>query len=138
MSADRYVLAIDEGSTGVRAMLLDRAGRAAGQGYREIGASYPRPGRVEQDAEEIWRKTLQVVGEALGAAGARAGAVAAIGITGQRSTAVAWNRRTGRALHAALSWQDLRAVERGKELLAEGYFVTPLAAALKLEWMVRN
>src|SRR5207244_1292148 len=66
------------------------------------------------------------------------GDLAAIGVTGQRSTAVVWSRRSGRPLHPAISWQDLRSSERCNELLAAGHFVTPLAAATKLEWMVRN
>lgn len=138
MTAPRYVLAIDEGSSGVRALLFDRKGRVAGRSYRAIGASCPSPGRVEQDAELIWTRTLEVAREALAQAKAMGRDVAAIGLTGQRSTAVAWHRSRGTPLHAALSWQDLRTVERCGELLAEGHFVTPLAAATKLEWLIRN
>jgi glycerol kinase len=134
----RYVLAIDEGSTGVRALLFDREGRAVSRAYLEVGASYPRPGWVEHDAMAIWQSALQVARAALAEAGASGGDLAAIGVTGQRSTAVAWSRSTGRPLCPALSWQDLRTVDRCVELLAEGHFVVSLAAATKLEWMVRN
>lgn len=138
MTTPRYVLAIDEGSTGVRALVFDREGRVAGKASLEITASYPRPGWVEHDAQAIWENTLQVARAALAAAGASGGEVAAIGVTGQRSTAVAWSRSSGQPLCPAISWQDLRTVERCAELLAEGHFATPLAAGTKLEWMVRN
>ena len=138
MAAPRYVLAIDEGSSGVRALLVDREGRVAARSYREILASCPAPGRVEQDADLIWERTLEVAREAVTRAGVAAADLAAIGITGQRSTAIAWNRRTGKPFYPAVSWQDLRTVERCGELLAEGHFVTPLAAATKVEWVMRN
>jgi glycerol kinase len=134
----RYVLALDEGSTGVRALVFDREGRLVARSYREIGATYPHPGWLEHDAEAIWRRTLDVAREALALAGAAAHDVAAIGLTGQRSTAVAWSRSTSRPLHAALSWQDLRTAERCAELAAQGHIAEPLAAATKFEWMLRN
>ncbi|MGH7897486.1 MAG: FGGY family carbohydrate kinase [Candidatus Binatia bacterium] len=138
MTASRFVLAIDEGSTGVRALLFDRQGVVRGSAYREIHASYPRPAWVEQDPERIWDATLEVVGAAASVAAATPRDLAAIGVTGQRSTAVAWHRRSGSPLHPAISWQDLRGTERSNELLAEGHFVSPLSAATKLEWMRRN
>jgi glycerol kinase len=136
--AARYVLAIDEGSTGVRALVFDGDGRLVTRAYREIAATYPRPGHVEHDAQEIWERTLEVMRQALAQAGARGQDIAAIGITAQRSTAVAWSRSSGRPLHAALSWQDLRTTERCAELAAAGHIAEPLAAATKLEWIVRN
>ncbi|MBI2964086.1 MAG: glycerol kinase [Deltaproteobacteria bacterium] len=138
MRSPQYVLALDEGSSGVRAVLLDVDGRVAGRAYREVAASYPQPGWVEHDAEAVWNRTLEVARAALAAAGARGAAVAAIGVTGQRSTAVAWSRQTGRPLHPAISWQDVRTAERCAELLAAGNFASPLGAATKLEWLRRN
>lgn len=134
----RWIVAVDEGTTGVRAIVVDEAGKVAGQAYREVGASYPRPGYVEQDPEALRDGSVQVAREALSRAAVAPGAVAALGITCQRSTAVAWSRKTGRPLHAALSWQDLRTAERCAELAAQGHFVTPFAAASKLEWMIRS
>jgi glycerol kinase len=138
MSAARFVLVLDEGSTGVRALLFDRYGSVAGRAYREVDALYPLPGWVEHDADSIWERTLEVARAALVAAGATGRDVAAIGVTGQRSTAVAWSRSTSRALHRAVSWQDLRSADRCSELAAEGHFASPLAAATKLEWLARN
>jgi glycerol kinase len=138
MTRSKFVLAIDEGTTGVRALLFDENGRVAGRAYREVGASYPRVGWVEQDAQSIWERTVEVARSALAGAGAAGRDLAAIGVTGQRSTAVAWSRTTGRPLHAALSWQDLRTTERCAELAAEGHIAEPLTAATKLEWMMRN
>lgn len=138
MAAPRYVLAIDEGSSGVRALLFDREGRVVSRSYREVAAICPQPGRVEQDAELIWERTLEVARDAVARAGAAGHDLAAIGLTGQRSTAVVWDRSRGKPLHHALSWQDLRTVERCGKLLAEGHFVMPLAAATKLEWLIQN
>ncbi len=132
------VLAIDAGSTGVRALVFEVDGRVAAEAYREVEARYPRPGWVEQDASLVWQHTLEVTQAALAAAGGTGRDLAAIGLTGQRSTAVIWSARTGRPLHPAISWQDLRTVERCNELLAAGHFVVPQAAATKLEWMVRS
>ncbi len=138
MPAGRYVLALDEGSTGVRALLFDRDGNVVGRAKREIDALYPQPGWVEHDADSVWDRTLGVARAALAAAGAGGRDVAAVGVTGQRSTAVAWSRATSRALHFAVSWQDVRSADRCSELAAEGHFASPLAAATKLEWLARN
>jgi glycerol kinase len=136
--ARHLVLAIDAGSTGVRALVVDREGRVRGRGYREIASAYPLPGRVEQDPEAIARSSLEVAREALERAGARPAEIAALGLTGQRSTAVAWSRREDRPLAAALSWQDLRAARRCEELFERGFALPPIAAALKLEWLAKN
>jgi glycerol kinase len=138
VAAARYVLALDAGSTGVRALVFDRQGSVVGRAYRAVDALYPRPGWVEHDADSIWDRTLGVARAALAAAGAGGRDVAAVGVTGQRSTAVAWSRATSRALHSAVSWQDVRTADRCSELAAEGHFASPLAAATKLEWLVHN
>ena len=91
----RYIAAIDQGTTSTRLILFDRDGNAAAVGQKEHRQIFPRPGWVEHDAAEIWRNTLEVAGEALAAAGASAGDIAAIGITNQRETTVLWDRRTG-------------------------------------------
>src|ERR1700722_7217249 len=104
----RVVVAIDAGTTGVRALAVDERARVTDVAYRELTQHFPRPGWVEHDATEIWqavRATLAEVGPPLAEAGET---VAAIGITNQRETLVAFDRRSGRPHHRAIVWQDRR------------------------------
>ncbi|MGH7895814.1 MAG: FGGY family carbohydrate kinase [Candidatus Binatia bacterium] len=129
-----FVLALDVGTTGVRALLVDAAGHVAARRYREVLPHHPAPGLVEHDLEATHTAVLGVLRAAMAdAAGAR---VAALGITTQRGTAVVWERNGGRALHAAISWQDARTTKRCMDLLAEGVLVVPLTAASKIEWIL--
>lgn len=132
----RHVLAIDEGTTGVRALLFDGAGRAAGSAYEEIAASYPRSGWMEQDASAIWEATLRVARAALKRAGVEPGRLAALGVANQRGTTVVWERSSGRPVHAAIGWQDSRTIRRIEELAAAGVWASVLASATKLEWIL--
>ena len=100
------LLALDLGTTGVRALLVDGEGKALTRAYRPLATRFPEPGRVEQDPEEIWQRSLEVLREALSRAGA--GGVAAIGVVTQRATTVAWDAASGAALCPALGWQDKR------------------------------
>ncbi len=102
------VLAIDEGTTGVRAMVFDERSVQRGAAYEEISAAYPRPGWVEQDPLHIWAATQRVIGDALRAANAKASDLAAVGIAVQRATTVVWERATGLPIYPAISWQDAR------------------------------
>jgi glycerol kinase len=138
MATARYVLAIDEGSTGVRALLYDRDGRTVAKAYLAIEASYPQAGWVEHDPIAVWQATISVARGALADAGAKGTDLAAIGLTGQRSTAVAWSASTSRPLAPAISWQDLRTAQRCAELLQEGHFVVVLGAASKFEWLAKH
>src|SRR5579884_4157660 len=101
----RYVLAIDEGTTGVTCLMIDEDGTVAGRGYREIPQYFPQPGWVEHDALEILDCVRHSAADAMGAARARPDA---IGITNQRETIVVWERATGRPVHRAIVWQDRR------------------------------
>jgi glycerol kinase len=133
-----YYLAIDAGTTGVRAIVFAHDGTARGASYRELRMSYPRPGWVEQDPEELWASTLAVVGEALKAARCDVAEVAAVGVANQRASAVAWDAKTLRALGPMIVWQDVRTAERCIDLGNRGFFVTPNTSATKFEWLVRN
>jgi glycerol kinase len=136
------VLAIDAGTTGVRTFAVDEAGRAVGWAYREFAQHYPRPGWVEHDAEEIWAAVQATLAEVTAAAGQP---IAAIGITDQRETVVAWDRRTGAPLHRAIVWQDRRTADRCGELEAAGHrplvrrrtglVLDPYFSATKLAWL---
>ncbi len=101
------VLTIDEGTTGVTALVVSDEGRIVGRAYSEFTQHYPQPGWVEHDANEIWAVTQRVARTALAAAGADAD-VRALGITNQRETIVVWDRATGEPVHRAIVWQDRR------------------------------
>jgi glycerol kinase len=131
---EALVLALDEGSTGVRAMLLDRTGTPRGIAYRETLPDHPGPGLVEHDAEGLFAATAAVIREVL--AGVEPTRVHGLGIATQRGSAVVWDAATGRAVHPILSWQDGRTVARCQALMAEGFFVSPLLASTKIEWLL--
>ena len=142
------VVAIDAGTTGVRAFAVDDAGRPAGWSYREFTQHFPRPGWVEHDAEEIWAAVQTTLSELAGRLAADGMAVAAVGITNQRETVVAWDRRSGRPLHRALVWQDRRTAGRCDELREAGHLplvrdrtglvLDPYFSSTKLEWLLRE
>ena len=125
--------------------MFDEHGRPAGRAYREFRQHFPRPGWVEHDAAEIWDVTRAVAREALDAAG---GELAAIGITNQRETVVAWDRDTGEPLHRAIVWQDRRTARRCDELREAGHeqlvrertglVLDPYFSGTKIEWLIRE
>ena len=112
------VLAIDAGTTGVTALVVTPSGTVAARGYQEFRQFYPQPGWVEHLPEGIWQATLAACAQALQSAGRPA--VAAVGITNQRETAVLWDRATLAAPHRAIVWQDRRTAARCDELRAAG------------------
>jgi glycerol kinase len=144
----RYVAAIDQGTTSSRCILFDAEGRVAGQAQAEHRQIYPRPGWVEHDAEEIWTRVQEVVRGAAEAAKARAGDVAAIGITNQRETVVVWEKATGRPVCNAIVWQDMRTEGACRKLAESGGLdrfreLTGLPVATyfsgpKLSWILEN
>lgn len=107
-----YYLAIDEGTSSARAIVFSEAGEILAIGRRNFSLYYPQPGWVEQEAEEIWQAQYEAVQEALRGAGLTPERIAAVGITNQRETVVAWDRKTGRPLHRAIVWQDRRTADR--------------------------
>lgn len=142
------ILAIDQGTTGSTALVFDEGGKVRGRGYAEFRQHFPEPGWVEHDAEEIWETTWGVAARALAGAGISGPDLDAIGITNQRETVVAWDRKTGRPLHRALVWQDRRGAARCDELRAEGLeplvrektglVLDPYFSATKIEWLRQN
>lgn len=142
------ILAIDQGTTGTRAILFDRGMKARGSAYLEHRQYFPAPGWVEHDAEEIWANTLKVVGLALKKAGAAPAQVACIGITNQRETSLVWDSRSGKPLHRAIVWQCRRSQaiceklkRRGLEPLFRrrtGLRLDPYFSGTKLTWLIQN
>src|SRR5262249_18091910 len=106
-----YIGAIDQGTTSTRFIVFDRAGRLVSSAQKEHEQIYPRPGWVEHDANEIWRRTEDVIAEAMAARALRPSDLAAVGITNQRETTVLWDRNTGSPVSNALVWQDMRVGE---------------------------
>jgi glycerol kinase len=103
-----YIGAIDQGTTSTRFIVFDRSGRIVSVAQKEHEQIFPQPGWVEHDASEIWRRTQEVIGDALKQRGLQSRDLAAIGITNQRETTVVWDRKTGHPVYNALVWQDTR------------------------------
>ena len=114
------VIAIDAGTTGIRSAAVNQAGEIVSFSYREFTQHFPQPGWVEHDAEEIWQVTQTTMREL---AGQIDEPVAAIGITNQRETVVAWDRTTGAPLHHAIVWQDRRTAAFCQQLDEQGTHV---------------
>ena len=114
------VVAIDAGTTGVRAIAFDQSGHSLGSSYREFTQFFPQPGWVEHDADEIWTAIQFVLSELKTILDSKGEMIAAIGITDQRETIVAWDRATGSPLHRAIVWQDRRTAALCERLEATG------------------
>lgn len=140
--ADR-ILVLDAGTTSTRAMVFDAAGKLEAVSQAELAQHYPKPGWVEHDAGEIWGKTLACLCKAVGEG---VGSIAAIGITNQRETVVAWDRKTGEPLARAIVWQDRRTADFCAELKAAGYedevqrrtglLLDPYFSGTKMHWLL--
>jgi glycerol kinase len=115
-----YILALDQGTSGSTALVLDAEGQLRGRGWVELPQHYPRPGWVEHDPAEIWSTMAQAAQQALAAARVGGGEVAAIGITNQRETTLLWERSTGVPLHRAIVWQCRRTAPLCDELRTRG------------------
>ena len=143
-----FILALDAGTTSVRALVFDGNGAIVAHAQKEFRQLYPQPGWVEHDPNEIWSAQIGVAHEALARAGIAAREVAAIGITNQRETTVVWDRASGEPLCNAIVWQDRRTAGYCDELKAQGR--EPLITArtglvldayfsgTKLRWMLEN
>ena len=139
------ILVIDAGTTSTRAMVFDPHGGLLRVAQAELTQHYPRPGWVEHDAAEIWTRTLRCLREV---AGEGAPGIAAIGITNQRETVVAWDRASGEPLARAIVWQDRRTAETCAALkdaghesavqAATGLLLDPYFSATKMRWLLDN
>ncbi|HEY1555420.1 MAG TPA: glycerol kinase GlpK [Kofleriaceae bacterium] len=142
----RHVIAIDQGTTGSTVLVLDEQLAVRGRGYREFPQIYPKPGWVEHDPEDIWKSVIDALHQAL--AGIDTKTIAAIGITNQRETSVLWDRKTGKAAHHAIVWQDRRTADRcaelkraGKEARVReltGLTLDPYFSGTKIHWMLAH
>ena len=143
-----YIGAIDQGTTSTRFIVFDKSGRIVSVAQKEHQQIYPKPGWVEHDPEEIWRRTREVIAEAMQRRDLGPSDLAAIGITNQRETTVVWDRRTGKPVCNAIVWQDTRVSDAVAEFSREGgqdrfrqKTGLPLAtyfSGLKIRWILDN
>jgi glycerol kinase len=142
----RYLLAIDQGTTGTTVLVVSQDAVVLGRAGREFPQHFPSPGLVEHDPEEIWASVTDALAEALRSANVRPEDCAAIGITNQRETTLLWERTSGRAVHNAIVWQDRRTAQRCAELKSQGLealfsqrtglVLDPYFSGTKLEWLL--
>ena len=118
---EKYMMALDQGTTSSRCILFNKAGEIISVAQQEFKQIYPQPGWVEHDPLEIWASQLSVAIAAMGKAGVTASQIQGIGITNQRETTVVWNRHTGLPVYNAIVWQCRRTSEYIDQLKAEGY-----------------
>lgn len=145
MRAETFVLSIDQGTTGSRAILYNSHGRAIRSAYQEFRQYYPKPGWVEHDPEEIWASVRSVIQKVVGLKKGRI-KISAVGITNQRETVVVWNRKTGKAVCPAIVWQDRRTApwcrrikQKGLESKIRkktGLVIDPYFSASKICWIL--
>ena len=141
-----YVLAIDQGTTSTRALLLDASAQVAAVAQEPFEQHYPRPGEVEHEPEDLWETTVSTVRTVLAKADCGPDALAAIGIANQRETLIVWERATGRPIHRAIVWQDRRTAgecdvlrDAGHETLVSertGLLLDPYFSATKIAWIL--
>ncbi|MDP9068966.1 MAG: glycerol kinase GlpK [Actinomycetota bacterium] len=142
------VVSIDAGTTGITALVLDPGAEVRGRGYSEFSQSYPHPGWVEHDPNEIWDVAVRIFAAAIADAGVTAADVAAVGITNQRETAVMWDRRTGEPIAPAIVWQCRRSAAICDRLRADGLeeeisartglVIDPYFSSTKIIWYFEN
>ncbi len=121
MATERYILAIDQGTTSSRAILFNHAGASVASAQRELTQMFPQPGWVEHDPQEILRGVRMTVAEVLRTAAVSATQLAGIGITNQRETTVVWDRSSGEPIHHAIVWQSRQSSGICERLRAEGH-----------------
>ena len=148
MKIGKYILSLDQGTTSSRAVLFDAMGGIAGMGQREFTQIYPRPGYVEHDAVEILQTQLYAMRQAVAEAGITAEDIAAISITNQRETTVAWDSVTGIPICNAVVWQCRRTAPICEWLKAEGLadyihettglIIDPYFSGTKMKWILEN
>lgn len=142
----RYILAIDQGTTGSRAILFDASGKTVASAYREFKQYFPKPGWVEHDAQEIWRSCETVIRETIHKAKIAPEEILGLGITNQRETTVMWDRETSKPVHHAIVWQcrrtsDLCRTHKKHEPLVHrktGLVLDPYFSGTKIEWLLNH
>ena len=148
MAGDKFILAIDQGTTGTTGIIFDGEGRVVSRAYREVTQQYPQPGWVEHDPQELLDSSLAVAREAQDQAGIGLDRLAGLGITNQRETTVVWERDSGRPVSNAIVWQCRRTAPLCEELKERGFgplvtdrtglVIDAYFSATKLRWLLDN
>ena len=148
MARQKYVLAIDQGTTSTRCIVFNDAASPVATAQQEFPQHYPQPGWVEHDPEDIWRDTVAMMRQALEKSQVDVHDIAAIGITNQRETVVVWDRATGKPIHNAIVWQDRRTADYCAKVKTDGaepmvtektgLLVDPYFSGTKLAWILSN
>lgn len=119
--SDKYILALDQGTTSSRAIIFDSKAQIQNSSQKEFLQIFPKPGWVEHDPEEIWSSQKSVIDDVLSNSSVSIGNIAAIGITNQRETALVWDKHTGKAIYNAIVWQDRRTASICEEIKSNGH-----------------
>lgn len=119
--AESYMLAIDEGTTSTRAMIIDHDGKKVADAQREFPQYFPQPGWVEHNANEIWNAVLSTIATAFITSGIQPKQIAGVGITNQRETTIVWDKATGLPIYNAIVWQSRQTNSIAEKLQADGY-----------------
>ncbi|MEF2247505.1 glycerol kinase GlpK [Paenibacillus sp. IITD108] len=145
---ENYILTLDQGTTSTRAMLVDKKGSIVEMVKQELKLSYPEPGWVEVDAEQIWHSSQSLLAELTGKVAVKAQQIAAIGITNQRETTVIWDKATGKPIHSAIVWQSRQSADICEQLKENGYeklihertglLIDPYFSATKIKWLLQH
>ncbi len=150
MSEEKFVLAIDQGTTSSRAIIFNHSGEIVAVGQKEFTQIFPNPGWVEHDPVEIWESVRSVVASALQKAEINASTLVAVGITNQRETTIVWDKNTGEPVYNALVWQDVRTGDIAREIAAgdplgteryrqiTGENISTYPSATKVKWILDN
>lgn len=143
---DKYILALDQGTTSSRAILFNHEGEIVAQSQQEFEQFFQNPGWVEQDADEIWTSILACIAGVLRKADIEPHEVAGIGITNQRETAVVWDKNTGKPIYKAIVWQSRQTDDICNELIEQGYedlfrektglLIDPYFSGTKVKWIL--
>lgn len=145
---ERFMLALDQGTTSSRAVLVNKQGQIVEVAQQEFEQHFPKPGWVEHDAVEIWNSVLACIAEVIRKAQIEPHQVEGIGITNQRETTVVWNRKTGQPIHKAIVWQSRQSEEMCQELRDQGVepmirektglLIDPYFSATKIKWILTH
>ena len=143
---EKYIMAIDEGTTSTRAMIINHAGQVVAKAQREFPQYFPEPGWVEHDPNEIWQAVQTTIATIFIDSGIHPDLIAAIGIANQLETTVIWDKKTGKPIYHAIVWQSRQTTDLAEKLKADGYsemirkktglIIDPYFSATKIRWIL--
>lgn len=145
---ERFMLALDQGTTSSRAVLVNKQGQIVEVAQQEFEQHFPKPGWVEHDAVEIWNSVQSCIAEVIRKAGIQPRQIEGIGITNQRETTVVWNKKTGQPIYKAIVWQSRQSEDICRKLREQGHgdlirektglLIDPYFSATKIQWILEE